>query len=84
MPVVVEVGGDAAVPPQREVGARARLTSTKRPPTLWKSALRGRPPLLRPAVVVDVRVRVDDEEVEPAVVVVVEPAEAAAHHRVGR
>ena len=30
---------------------------------------------------VDVRVRVDDEEVEPAVRVVVQPAEPAAHHR---
>src|SRR5581483_2622528 len=29
------------------------------------------------------RVRVDDEEVLPAVAVVVEPAEAAAHHRLG-
>ncbi len=34
-----------------------------------------------PAVGVRVRVRVDDEQVLPAVVVVVEPADPAAHHR---
>src|SRR5436190_1856549 len=34
-----------------------------------------------PVADVPVRVRVDGEEVEPAVPVVIEPADAAAHHR---
>ncbi len=38
---------------------------------------------LLPVGDVRVGVRVDSEQVEPAVVVVVEPAEAAAHHRLG-
>ena len=86
----VEVGVAVAV----EVGRRhsrcralrdrrrsALLTFTKLPCTLWKSALRGRPPCVVPGADVRVGVRVDDEQVDPAVVVVVEPAEPAAHHR---
>src|SRR5207237_5904261 len=37
--------------------------------------------VLLPLRDIAVGIRVDDEEVEPAVVVVVEPAEPAAHHR---
>ena len=59
------------------------LTSAKRPPpTFSKRALRGSPPFRLPSGGVRVGVRVDDEEVESAVVVVVQPAEAASHHRV--
>src|SRR5206468_6706241 len=41
----------------------------------------GEPAVGRVSADVSLAVTVDDEEVEPAVVVVVEPAEAAAHHR---
>ena len=39
------------------------------------------PPCSQPVAEVVVRIRVDGEEVEPAVVVDVDPADAAAHHR---
>ena len=61
----------------------AALTSLNVPSTFSNNAVRGRPPCASHCGGVRARVRVDDEQVLPAVVVVVEPAEAAAHHRLG-
>ena len=60
------------------------VTFTNFPCTFSKSSLRGRPPCVLPIRGVGVRVRVDGEQIHPAVVVVVEPADAAAHHRGAR
>ena len=79
--VHVEVGRHATVSANGEVGAGARRHVHE--PASDVVVERGS----REAAVgvrgndVDVRVRVDDEEVEPAVRVVVQPAEPAAHHR---
>ena len=81
MAVEVEVGCDAAVTAERRSAPEPRLTSSNAPRTLWKRALRGRPPRCSHVAIVRLRVGVDDEQVEPSVLVVVEPAETAAHHR---
>ena len=57
------------------------VTSRKRPPTFSNSWLRRQPAVRVPRLRVGARVRVDCEQVEPAVAVVVEPADPAAHHR---
>ena len=82
MPVAVEVRGDAAVALNARVRVRARAhvdEAAGRRSRRARSA--GAAPRL-PRLGVRVGVRVDGEEVEPAVVVVVEPAETAAHHPV--
>ena len=82
MPVEVEVARDAAVAAKLQVGARAAahvlepaldVVEERAPRQAAVSPSSGR---------IVVRVGVDGVEVEPAVVVVVDPAEAAAHHRV--
>ena len=79
--VHVEVGCHTAVSANGEVGAGARRHVHE--PSSHVVVERGS----REAAVgvrgndVDVRVRVDDEEVQPAVRVVVQPAEPAPHHR---
>ncbi len=86
-PVAVEVGRDAAVPANVEVGARAAAHVHEPPLDVAVERAARQAALLLPAGDVDGdRVRVDGVEVEPAVAVVVEPADAAAHHRhrVGR
>jgi hypothetical protein len=81
--VAVEVAGDAAVPLHRDVRVRP-LADVGEAPTadvLEERATR-QPAVVAPERRVRIRVRVDDEEVEPAVVVEIDPAEAAAHHPV--
>ncbi len=82
VPVLVEVGGDAAVAAELQVGARAAAHVLEAPPDVVEERAPRQAALRRPEVVLVVRVGVDDVEVEPAVVVVVEPAEAASHHRI--
>src|SRR5829696_648218 len=79
--VEVEVRCDAAAAPQLQVGARADADVLEAPAHVVEEGAAGQPSALRPLDVVLVAVGVDDVQVEPAVVVVVEPAEAAAHHR---
>ena len=81
MPVEVEVGGDAAVPAKRKVGPRAAAHVLEPSAHVPEEGAPGEAAASLRRGDVDVRVRVDDEQVEPAVAVVVEPAEAAAHHR---
>ncbi len=79
--VEVEVRRDASVPPQRQRGTRAAADVLERPVDVPEECRPGWAAALVPGGELGVRVGVDDEEVEPAVCVVVEPAEAAAHHR---
>ena len=79
--VPVEIGRDAAAAAHREPGPRPTVTSSKRPPRLRKRRLVGSPPRASKPGMSRLGVGVDDVEVEPAVPVVVEPADAAAHHR---
>ena len=83
MAVAVEVARDAAVPLDGRVGVRpgTDVHESAAADVLEEGAPR-QPAALLPPGRVGVGVGVDREEVEPAVVVVVEPAEAAAHHRV--
>ena len=82
MAVAVEVGGDAALAADRRGPRRSRsVTSVKRPPHVAEQPARGQAAGREPLVALVLRVAVDDVEVEPAVAVVVEPAEAAADHR---
>ena len=79
--VAVQVGGDAARALHPDARVR-RLRDVREVPVLVLEELA----LRQAAVVFPVRqvavgVRVDRVEVEPAVVVVVDPADAAAHHR---
>ena len=82
VPVLVEVARDAAVAAKLQVGARAAADVVEAALDVVEERAPWQAAVLRPEVVLVVRVGVDDVEVEPAVVVVVEPAEAAAHHRV--
>ena len=81
--VEVEVGGDAAAAPELQVRPRAAAHVLESAVHVVEERAAGETAALRPAGVFVVRIRVDDEEVEPAVVVVVDPAQAAAHHRLG-
>ncbi len=83
VPVQVEVRRHAPVPAQRHVGPRAAADVDEPALDVVEQGAAGQPTLLLPAGDVELRVRVDDEEVHPAVVVVVEPAQPAAHHRDG-
>ena len=81
VPVAVEVRGDAAV----ALDARFACDARSRRRSARPCSRRGRSGEAAsglPRLGVRVRVRVHGEEVEAAVVVVVEPAEAAAHHPV--
>ena len=81
--VAVQVCGRAAGAFDPDAGARLARDVDELPVhVLEERALRGAA-LRVPGGQVDVGVGVDDEEVEPAVVVVVQPADAAAHHRLG-
>ena len=81
--VQVEVGRDAAVAAKLQVCARAAAHVDELPADVVEQGTAGQATVLRPAHVVLVRVGVDDEQVEPAVGVVVDPAQAGAHHRLG-
>ena len=83
MAVAVEVGRDAAVPLDGDVRVRAGADVHELPVHVVEERAARQAAVRLPVGDVGVGVRVDDEEVEPAVVVVVEPAEAAAHHRLG-
>ena len=83
MAVEVEVGRDAAVAAKLQVCARAAAHVDEPPADVVEQRTAGQATVLRPAHVVLVRVGVDDEQVEPAVGVVVDPAQAGAHHRLG-
>ena len=79
--VAVEVGGDAALAANGHVGVR-RLRHVHEPAAhVAEQGAGRRAAVLRPQRELRVGVVVDREEVEPAVVVVVEPADSAAHHR---
>src|SRR5260221_446764 len=58
-----------------------RPTTRKRARAVAKGGGRGRPAVWVVGTDAAAPVAVDDEQIEPAVVVVVEPAESAAHHR---
>ena len=81
--VTVEVGRDATVPLDGRVRVRsaADVGEAASADVFEESATR-QAALRCPSAGVRVGVRVDDEEVESAVVVVVQPAEATPHHRV--
>ena len=83
MAVQVEVGRDAAVAAELQVCARAAAHVDEPPAHVVEQGTARQATVLRPAHVVLVRVGVDDEQVEPAVGVVVDPAQAGAHHRLG-
>ena len=79
--VAVQVAGRAAVALQREACVRL-LRNVREPAVDVSEELARREPALRlPALGVGARVRVDGEQVDPSVIVVVEEADAAAHHR---
>ena len=78
--VEVEVRCNAAVPAEREIGAGVSAHVLESPTDVAEERALGKTALRLPGEQVGGRVRVDDEQVEPAVVVVVEPAQAAAHH----
>ncbi len=80
--VLVEVARDAAVSTQLQVGARAAADVHESTLDVVEERAPRQVTALRPLVVLVVRVGVDGVEVEPAVGVVVDPAEATAHHRV--
>ncbi len=79
--VAVQVGRDAARALHPDAGVR-RAVDVHEPPVhvLEERALRQAAAAL-PLGHVDVGIRVHREEIEPPVVVVVEPADSAAHHR---
>ena len=81
--VQVEVGRHAAVAAELQVCARAAAHVDEPAAHVVEQGTAGQAAVLRPAHVVLVRVGVDDEQVEPAVGVVVDPAQAGAHHRLG-
>ena len=78
--IAVEVGGDAAVAADLQPGARARGHVDEPPAHVVEELAARQAAVPQPAREIRVRVRVDDEQVHPAVVVVVDPADAAAHH----
>ncbi len=81
--VAVEIRSDTAHPPQGEVRARPPADVDELPLHVPEEGAPGQAAAPLPPWCVALGVGVDDEEVEPAVAVVVEPAEAAAHHRHG-
>ena len=79
--VPVQVGRDAAAPAQGEIGA-CRLADILEPTAdVAVEPARRQPAAGLPPGDVRLGVRVDRVQVEPAVAVVVEPADATAHHR---
>ena len=80
-PVAVEIADDTAAPAHAETGTRrSRHVLEPAVDVPVEAAERG-PAAILPRGRVGVGVAVDEVEVEPAVAVVVEPADAAAHHR---
>ena len=80
-PVAVEVRCDAAAPAHGEAGARRGGDVLEPALHVVEQAASRKAPVGVVAGDVRLRVRVDHVQVEPPVAVVVEPAEAAAHHR---
>ena len=79
--VVVQVRRDAPFAAHREACVRPRGHVHEPALDVPEKGAAREPSALLPERCVALRVGVDDEEVEPAVVVVVQPAEPAAHHR---
>ncbi len=78
---VPEVGGHASVPLLRDVRVRAGTDVCEASVPILEEGAPRQSAALSPGLAVRVRERVDGEEIEPAVVVVVEPAQTSAHHR---
>ena len=81
MPVPVEVGGDATGATDLEVGARPPADVDELSLHVAEEGGPGQAAVPLVAGGVPLRVGVHDEKVEPAVAVVVEPAQPSAHHR---
>ena len=79
--VTVEVGGNAALAAERQARARPGGDVHEAPAVVAIQRTRGQPAVRLPGRQVVVGVGVDGEEVEPTVVVEIEPADASAHHR---
>ena len=79
--VPVEIGRDTAAAAHRELRPRLHGHVLEAAAEVPEEAARRQPAARLEAGDVRLGVRVDDVEVEPAVPVVVEPADAAAHHR---
>ena len=79
--VAVQIRGDAAVALHREPRVRSRRHVAEMAANVLEQLRARQPAVSLPPRTVGARIRVDGEEVLPAVAVVVEPADAAAHHR---
>ena len=80
VPVQIEVRGDAPVAAEVEVGAGSRADVHELAFDVVEERAARQPTFLLPPVGLGQRVGVHDEQVEPSVLVVVEPAQAATHH----
>ena len=81
--VAVQVAGDAALAAHLHPCAGSSRDVREPAVVVAEERAAGQAPVIVPGGQIRVRVRVDGEQVEPAVVVVVEPAEPRAHHRCG-
>ena len=79
--VSVEVRRHAALPADCEVRTRLLADVEERAPDVVEERAARQPTVLLPTTSIRVGERVDDEQVEPAVAVVVEPADTPSHHR---
>ncbi len=79
--VAVEVGGDAALTAERQANTGLRRDVGELAVVVAVQVPGRQAAVCLPRGQVVVGVAVDGEQVEPAIVVVVQPAEAAAHHR---
>ena len=81
MAVEIQVGGDTALSPDGEPGSGLLRHVGEATLDVSEETARRQPARRPPAGSIAFGVAVDDEEIEPAVLVVVEPAQAAADHR---
>ena len=79
--VAVEVARHAAVAAELDVGSRRAADVGEPPLHVVEEGAAGHAAVLQPVAEVVIRIGVDGEQVEPAVAVDVDPADAAAHHR---
>src|SRR6185436_7135250 len=78
--VAVEVRCHAALPADLEVGMRLLADVHERAPYVVEERATRQSTVLLPPTSIRIGERVDDEQVEPAVPVVVEPADTSPHH----
>src|SRR6476661_7216156 len=78
--VSVEVRCHAALPADLEVRVRLLADVHERASYVVEERAAGQSTVLLPATSIRIGERVDDEQVEPAVPVIVEPADSSAHH----